>query len=266
MSFDFETIFITGASSGIGEALAIRYAHMARTKNKNLTLILTGRNVARLERVKALCESENVTVLTKTINVTNKNAMTDYLTEIDRMYQIDLIIANAGISGGTGAESALEENGVAEEIFATNVQGVFNTIHPALAAMQNRQKGHIAIMSSLAGYQGFASAPSYCASKAAIRIYGEGLRVALAPYNVKVSVICPGFVKSRITDQNHFPMPFFMTAEKAARIITHGVHKNKSVIRFPQPMIVLSWLYRAIPDIMKRHINRKLPQKKLFKR
>jgi NADP-dependent 3-hydroxy acid dehydrogenase YdfG len=202
----FKTILITGASSGIGAALALFYA------NNGTVLALSGRNQDRLADIKRQCEAKGALVDMAVIDVTDKAAMERWILEIDDHHQIDLIIANAGISAGTGGGS-FENLVQIEALFATNWQGVLNTISPVLPRMIARKSGHIALMSSLAGYRGWPGAPAYCASKAAVKVFGEGLRGVMSGHNINVSVICPGFVQSAMTDKNNFPMPFKISAQ-----------------------------------------------------
>jgi NAD(P)-dependent dehydrogenase (short-subunit alcohol dehydrogenase family) len=128
-----------------------------------------------------------------------------WLREFQTRYPIDLVIANAGISAGTGGVLSGEPIDQARLVFDTNLMGVLNTIEPVIEPMQGRGHGQIAIISSLAGFVGWPGAPAYCGSKAAARIYGEALRRSLGKSGVGVSVICPGFVESRITAVNDFP-------------------------------------------------------------
>ena len=116
-------------------------------------------------------------------------------------------------------------------------------------------------MSSIAGYHGLPSCPSYSASKACVKAYGEALRSDLKPYNIQVNVVCPGFVKSRITDKNTCPMPFFMPAEKAAKIIAERVENNIGLIAFPWPMRLATWLMSILPNCLSDFIYAKLPHK-----
>lgn len=116
-------------------------------------------------------------------------------------------------------------------------------------------------MSSLAGFRGLPSAPAYGASKAAVRSWGEGLRGQLAPRNIAVNVICPGFVESRITDENDFPMPFLMEAERAAEIIARGLAKNRGRIAFPWQMYMAVWLFSALPVSWTEALASALPRK-----
>lgn len=181
------SILITGASSGIGAALALDYAA------PETRLWLSGRSHKRLEEITTQCR-------------------------------------NTGISGA-GPDGA-----TIDTIFSINIGGVLNTVLPTLEAMQKHGAGQIAIMSSLASFRGLPGALAYSASKAAVRTWGEALRGRHKPDGIAVSVICPGFVVSRITDRNDFPMPLLMTADRAARIIRRGLARNKARIAFPCTM------------------------------
>ena len=248
-----KSVIITGASSGIGEALAYTYA------TPHIHLGLTGRNKDRLERVAKICREKGAHVTTGLINVTDQKQLQTWLDKIDTQNPIDLCIANAGISAGTsdGHESGHQ----VREIFDINLTGVLNTIHPIMDKMIARQRGQIALMSSMAGFRGMPGAPAYCASKAAVKSYGEALRGHLKPHGVGVSVICPGFVRSRMTTQNHFNMPFFMEADKAAHIIKRGLDKNKGRIAFPFPTYFGAWLLGTLPDFLAEKIANKTPKK-----
>ena len=214
------SILITGASSGIGRALAEAYAA------EGVWLALSGRSTDRLETVARACRDRGAQVRAEIVDVGQAEAMANWIAETDRAVPVDLVVANAGVSAGTlvdGASGAIRESEISvdsiEGIFRTNVNGVFNTVLPVLPVMRQRRRGQIAIVSSIAGYRGLPTSPAYAASKAAVKSWGEGLRPLLAPYGVGITVICPGFVESRITSQNPFPMPFLMDAPRAARII-----------------------------------------------
>jgi short-subunit dehydrogenase len=239
---DPRTILITGASSGIGEALAETYA------GPGVTLVLTGRDRERLDAVAARCAEWGAAVRTATVDVADRAAMADWLALVDRETPVDLCIANAGISGGTGRRGESEEQ--ARRILAVNVDGVLNTIHPLIGPMRERGRGQLALVSSLAGLRGYPGAPAYCASKAAVKSYGESLRLDLRPAGIEVSVICPGFVKSRITDRNRFPMPFLMDANRAASIIRRGLERNWGRIAFPLPTYLMAWIVAMLPSAL----------------
>ena len=119
----------------------------------------------------------------------------------------------------------------------------------------------IAITASIAGYHGLAGCPSYSASKACVKAYGEAMRIRLAKENIQLNVICPGFVRSRITDKNTCPMPFFMEAPQAAEIIAKGVDGNKGIIAFPWPLRLSAWFMSCLPNIISDFIYSRLPHK-----
>jgi len=251
---DPRSIVITGASSGIGAALAQAYA------GPGIALALLGRNTDRLEQTAAACRSAGASVITAPLDVTDADAMRDWLLERDRTDPIDLIIANAGISGGTGGDG--EGEAQARRIFAVNIDGVLNTVLPLLPAMTGRGRGQIALMSSLAGFMGFPGAPAYSASKAAVKAYGEALRGSVHGRGVGVSVICPGFVTSPMTAANDYAMPFLMPADKAAAIIKGGLARNRARIAFPWPMLALVRFAAILPAALVDRMTRRLPEKK----
>jgi len=178
---------------------------------------------------------------------------------MDDIAPIDLVIANAGISAGSGGVGEAAEQ--VRTIFETNVGGMLNTIHPLIPRLRARKSGQIALMASLAGFRGFPGAPAYCASKAAVRVYGESLRGDLATDGVRVSTICPGFVRSRMTAANPFPMPFLMNTDRAARIIRRGLAQNRARIAFPWPTASVAWLLMALPSGWVDRLLRTAPRK-----
>ena len=249
-------ILITGASSGIGAALAVYYS------SRGAHLYLNGRNEERLKSVAKKCRNQGAEVTFSLVNVTERHAMAEWIAKSAENEGLDLVIANAGISGGTGGRAEGEPVAEARAIFDVNVNGVFNTVEPSLKVMSGQNDGgQIAIVSSLAGFRGWPSSPAYSASKGAVRFYGEALRGALKNTKIKVNVICPGFVTSRITDQNDFPMPFKMKASKAAKIIASGLEKNKGRICFPWPMYLISWFIGILPDVLAQKVLAKAPHK-----
>jgi short-subunit dehydrogenase len=245
------SILITGASSGIGHALALAYA------DTGVTLFLSGRDGPRLAAIVSACEEKNAVAKGEVIDVANRSAMEDWIADCDQHTPLDLVIANAGISGdGTG--DAAE---TARRILSINVDGVFNTVLPAIDHMSPRGHGQIAIMSSLASFRGLPGTPAYAASKAAVRIWGEGLRPRLGGQGIKVSVICPGFVESRMTRNNPFPMPLMMTGERAAGIIRRGLMRNRARIAFPLRMYAAAWVTGVLPTALTDGLLKRTPAK-----
>ena len=249
-------ILITGASSGIGEALAHTYAGDGRT------LLLTGRNAGRLDAVARRCRKKGAVVKTSLTDVTDRDGMKNLIKHWFSDRAIDLAVANAGISGrGNSMASGRHDAEATRDIFAINLTGVINTVEPLVPLMIEQGGGQIAVISSLAGFRGMPSAPAYAASKAAVRSWGEGLRGQLADSNIAVNVICPGFVESRITRENDFPMPFLMEAAPVAAIIRRGLARNRGRIAFPMPMVCAVWLFSTLPFFLTDWLANRLPRK-----
>lgn len=232
---------ITGASSGIGEALAIACAE------RGDELFLCGRNEARLKAVAERCGGANYRV----VDVADAVAMRAWMRETAKGGELDLVFANAGVS--TGEET--EEN--VRNTFAINVGGCVNTVLPAIE-LKVRQ---IVLTASIAGYGPLKACPSYSATKACVKNWGLSLRGHLAAQGIKVNVICPGFVRSRITDKNKCAMPFFWEADKAARVILKRVEKDVPLIAFPWPMRLATWFLSCLPFRLNDLINKFLPKK-----
>jgi short-subunit dehydrogenase len=251
------SILITGASSGIGAALAEHYAQ------PGVTLFLSGRDIDRLEKIESICNAAGASVEARVIDVRDTLAMTVWIHQCDQTAPLELVIANAGVGLGSGDSSSLHD--VATKTFDANVSGVFNTIHPAADCMRLHGRGQIAMIASIAAYQGLAGSAAYSASKAAVKSYGEALRGQLRPENISVSVICPGYVRSRITDRNDYYMPFFMEGDKAARIMATALEKGKGRITLPWPMIPVARILANLPmwflDIINKPTRVKRPEK-----
>lgn len=254
-----KVVLITGASSGIGEALALEYA------GTGVLLALSGRNGARLDSIAKRCEAKGAEVETRVLDVTDADAMQLWIGGLAARRVLDLVIANAGVSAGTGGGGESESQ--ARHVFTVNLGGVLNTLYPAIEAMllqtdtKDGQRGQIAVMSSLAGFRGIPGAPSYCASKAAVKVHGEALRGELHHQGIGVSVICPGYVRSRMTEKNKFPMPMLMDSARAARIIRRGLARNRARIAFPWRMYFLAWLVSSLPPGLIDPLLRRLPKK-----
>lgn len=248
-------ILISGASSGLGAAVAEAYS------GPGVTLFLGGRDRNRLETVAATCRAAGAAVHTEIVDVTDIEAMRRWVVGSDANRPLDLVIANAGISGGTSGLSGAEPEEQVRRLFDVNLGGVMNTVLPIIPTLSERGHGQIAMVASLAGYRGIPGAPAYCASKAAVKVFGEGLTGTLHGLGVGVSVICPGYVRTPMTDANAFPMPFLMDAERAARIIKRGLAKRKARIAFPWPMATAVWLLQALSPGLIEPVLRRLPKK-----
>lgn len=248
-----KTILITGASSGIGKGLAIIYAA------PDITLLLMGRNEERLREVESLCLQKGATVESSVLCVTSRSAFEEKILEWDDRFRIDLLIANAGISGGDDDDSRSDVR--FREIMDINLAGTFNTVNPLIPRMIARKSGHIVLMSSMAGYRGIPNAPAYSVSKVAVRAYGDSLRPLLKREGITVSTIFPGFVKTPLTDVNNFSMPFLMDVDRAAEIIKCGLDAKKASIAFPGRMRALCWLLEVMPRYLSDVILSCAPKK-----
>ena len=237
------TILITGASSGIGAALARRYARPGGH------LALGGRDPRRLATIAAQCRQAGAYVAEQSVDVTDREAMAAWIGTVDREAPLDLVIANAGTAGRHlphGPERT-------RAIFAVNLDGVLNTIEPAEKAMAARGRGHLALMSSLASFYGSTNSPAYSSSKAAVRLLGEGLRPRLAPSGIVVSVICPGYVLTPMNAGVRPRMPLTTSAERAAAIIERGLARGSARIAFPfATYLVMRVLACLPPDLSGR--------------
>jgi len=254
MNLKPKNILISGASSGIGRALAICYAQ------KDVNLFLCGRNLEKLEKTQKICNALGANIFIKAFDIKDIDSINRWVEEVYAKYDIDLVVANAGISAGTSLGSESFEQ--VKEIFDVNLYGVINLIQPVIEKMKQRKNGQIAIISSLAGFRGLPSSPAYSASKAAVRVYGEALRGNLAQFGIKVNVVCPGYVKTPMTDVNDFPMPFIISSTKCAQIIKNGLAKNKSRIAFPWPLYFVVWFATLISNKITDPIFARLPSKK----
>ena len=256
-----DSVLITGASSGVGEALAIE---CARRGVRNI--FICGRNAERLAAVVKKCEeasSVQAHVAGTVLDVTDAAATRAWIEECDAAATLEVVFSNAGI--GTGVES--EEN--VRKTFATNVGGGLNVVLPAIELFRRNptipdgkpRRRQIVITASIAGYAPLSTCPSYAATKAAMKSWALSLRGMLKREGIWVNAICPGFIRSRITDRNTCPMPFFMEADRAARIILDRVDRNVGLIAFPWPMRLGVWLMSALPWRISEFISCLLPEK-----
>lgn len=229
-----KNILITGASAGIGSALALRFANT----NTATRLFLLARNEKKLKTVADSCleakaNNDKLEVIIHPSDVSKTDEIQALIEKIDEEYPIDLIICNAGVTNSVGRKGQAETWDEITQVIDINVYGVLACLNPLISRMQQRKQGQIAIVSSLAAFYGMPVTPIYCASKAAVKCYGESLRGWLKHDNIKVNMIYPGFVKTDLSDQLKVDKHFMITTEKAADIIATGIEKNKASISFP---------------------------------
>jgi short-subunit dehydrogenase len=247
------SILITGATSGIGRALALVYAE------PGTALALTGRDTERLKQVRAECESRGANVMAEILDVQDSQPLADWIERVDAWSPISLAIANAGITTGTGIGRPRESRDAATRIIRTNVLGVMNTVIPVVDRMTPRGRGQIAMVGSLAGYRGLPYLPAYSASKAAVSVYAEALRAQLVGTGIAVSLIAPGSVATPKKAQFRLSQPLEISPERAARIIRRGLARRARVIAFPR---VLYYSSRLLPYLPGRLVDRILARVK----
>ncbi len=251
-------VLITGATGGIGSALALAYASSDRT------LILHGRDQGRLSALRQSCEERGAQVLGVTFDLHDSRTVIEQLRDISERNCPDLVVVNAGITRMIGRGEQGETFETAHNVLAVNLEGALATLEGVLPAMRRRGSGQIALMSSLAAYYGLPRTPAYCASKAALKVYGEALRVWLAPEGIAVSVVLPGFVDTPMTDSLSGRKPSMMSAERAALLIRRGLERNRARIAFPRglawgmpwlgvlPAWVAEWIMGALGFAVRR--------------
>lgn len=241
-----KSVLITGASSGIGRALALDYAA------PGVTLGLIGRNKNRLDEAAELARGKGAAVSTATIDVRDAEAMSAFLLAFDGEAPVDCVIASAGVTSVTRKEGEPADLLRAKEIFDVNVGGVMNTLAPLAPRMRRRRAGQIGILSSLAAFAPVPNAAAYSASKAALLSLSLALRALYRADGVSVSAICPGFVDTPMTSLYAGRKPGLITAEAAARRIRRGLERRKAIIAFPLSLYfgarAQEWLPLALRD------------------
>lgn len=238
---NIRTVLITGATGSIGAALARAYAA------PGVTLFLQGRKVDQLAHVMAQCQILGAAVQTVGFDLREREQLSNWLAAVCTQNVPDLVIVNAGINIHGGADNAGEDWSEIEMLLEVNIRAALATINGVLPDMRKRGRGQIALISSLAAYHGLPMTPSYCASKAALKAYGEGLRSWLAAEGINVNVVMPGYVESAMCDDMPGPKPFLWQPEKAAQTIKRGLAANKARISFPFPLNLGTWFLAVMP-------------------
>jgi short-subunit dehydrogenase len=244
------TILITGATGGIGAALARSYAQPGRT------LILHGRDTARLASLTQECETRGAQVHGVTFDLRDGAEAIEALRNVSSQYAIDLAIVNAGVSRAIGQGLEAESWDTARAVLAVNLDGAIATVAGVLPDMRRRGAGQIAIVSSLAAYFGLPITPIYCASKAALKAYGEALRGWLASEGIAVNVVMPGFVRTPMSDRFPGAKPLLMSPERTATLIRRGLERNRARIAFPRTLAWGMWFLSVLPAALSQRIVR----------
>ena len=246
-------IFITGANSGIGEALAIQYAKQD---------VILGLVARRKKELLALKNKINRKVLIYAVDVTNINQCRWAAEDFMAIHGIpDIIIANAGISSGTLTEN-FSDIETFKKIIDTNLNGVINTFYPFIKSFKKRKQGQFVGVSSIAGIRGIPGAGAYSSSKAALINYLESFRIEMAPYQIHVTTIAPGYIKTPMTDTNNYKMPFLMPVNKAAFAFIKGIDQKKKFIVVPWQMKIISYFIHILPIPLWDFFAKKAPRKK----
>jgi NADP-dependent 3-hydroxy acid dehydrogenase YdfG len=249
-----KAIFITGASSGIGMGLAIEYS------KPGVVIGITGRSAERLSEVKRMCEAKGAIVKVFEVDVVNRLLMASIIDKFDQEFDLDIVIANAGVSSGTVGVDDLEQY---YSIMDTNVNGVLNTVLPVIDTFKKRRKGQIVVMGSIASRIGaLGDAGPYCASKIAVESFASTWRAHLKPFGVGVSLVAPGFVKTPMTDKNDFYMPLMYSIKEASEIMVQGISRDYALITFPTSLYTAAWMIDVFPiNLVSLFIGNSRPSK-----
>lgn len=245
-------VFITGASSGIGEALARHYAA------QGATLGLVAR---RGELLQQLAASLDTPVATYALDVRDADALAKAADDFIQRHGVpDIVIANAGVSRGTLTEQK-EDTAAFKAILEINVLGLLHTFQPFIAGMKARGYGTLVGIASIAGIRGLPGAGAYSASKAAAISYLESLRVEMQQHGIHVTTIAPGYIKTPMTDVNSYSMPFLMDANVAAAKMAKAITTRRRFVVVPWQMGWLARFMRFIPPFMWDWAMKNAPKK-----
>ena len=239
---------ITGASSGIGHALAIELGR------RGWRTALLARRKDLLENVASDVRGIGGDALALAADVTDAGAVQKSVDQtIAAWGPLHLAVANAGLSVPSAAARLDLE--VARDIMRINFEGMLNLVAAVIPGMVERGQGQFAGISSLAGFRGLPGAGPYSASKAAMRAYLEAIRIELAPRGIAVTTVNPGFIRTPMTEKNRFPMPFLMNVEDAARRIADAIEAKRREVSFPLPMALMMRLVRILPNAVWERVS-----------
>ena len=238
------SIVITGASRGIGAALAGAYA------GPGVTLALIARNEAALRTASDRCRQLGADVTEIAADIRDRDGIRTRLLAFDAEHPVDLVIANAGVQLRSGDDSATESATYGE--LEVNLFGALNSALPFIPPMRARGAGQIALVSSLAGYAPLPDSPGYSASKAALIAYGLASRERLRGSGVSVCVVCPGYVATEMGARFKGWRPLSMNPDEAARHIRRGLERDRAIIAFPRSLALLARLSALVPEPVRR--------------
>lgn len=237
------TFVITGASSGIGAALATRLA-----RHTGAVLGLVGRDRARLAAVADACRGGGAAVEVAALDARDRDGLAAWLRRFDAAHPIDAVVANAGVSAGALPGGHPEKDEQIFDLFEINVGGALNLVVPALALMRPRGRGRVVLVSSLSAWAPLPDAAAYSGSKAALLTFGLALRQSLKPHGLTVNVVVPGFVTTPMSRSFAGWKPFEVTAGEAAARIERGMARDARVIAFPRRLALPSRLSALVPE------------------
>ncbi len=241
MSFASQVAVVTGASSGIGWALARALAA------EGCKVGLVARRREPLADLAIEIEKSGGVAAFATGDVAERGQAITAIHEVaGRLGPVDLLIANAGVGAPTTIEPFNVED--VEKMFRVNVLGVVYSLEAVLPQMLERRRGHLAAISSIAAYKGLPGESAYTSSKAAVNVFMDGLRIQLRSKGIAVTTICPGFVKTPMTEVNEFKMPWLLSADEAARRIIGALKRKRKVYNFPWQMSLFMKFARWAPD------------------
>ncbi|NNM73576.1 SDR family NAD(P)-dependent oxidoreductase [Enterovirga aerilata] len=238
------SVLITGASRGIGAALARAYAA------PGVTLGLLARDETALQAAAETCRRAGAAAVPIPADIRDRNGMRERLLAFDAEHPVDLAIANAGMQLPTGDDAATERATYGE--IEVNLLGALNSVLPLIPPMRARGAGQIAFVSSLAGLAPLPDSPGYSASKAALIAYGLATRERLREAGIKVSIACPGYVVTDMGDRYKGWRPLSMSAERAAEHILRGLERDRPIIAFPRSLALLARLSMLVPEPVRR--------------
>jgi short-subunit dehydrogenase len=241
MTFANQVAIITGASSGIGWSLAKQLA------SQGCKVGLVARRRDNLAALAGEIEKAGGVAAFACADVADRAQVGEAIRETaGKLGPVDLLVANAGV----GAPTTLSPMNVAdvEKMFRVNVFGTVYAIEAVLPGMLERKKGHLAAVSSMAAYKGLPGESGYTASKAAVNNFMEGLRIQVRDKGIHITTICPGFIKTPMTEHNDFHMPWLLEADEAARRIIKALARKQKVYNFPWQMGILMRITRWLPD------------------